>query len=234
MKPPDRQGQRGLSVVDDAAGLSGAIELALEASRSGACLVEELVEGPEITVNAFSADGVFHPLTVTDRLTADPPAFGVALAHAWPSSVATEACVVAARAAAEAVGIREGPTYTQLRVGPDGPRVLELAARLGGGHDAELCEVALGIDLSGLALAAALGEPAEVPVAEPVGGACVRFLVPPEGVLRRSKASVKPPRSTECWTSASTESPGGPTSPSGAVPTGPVTCSAGGSPGTTL
>ena len=184
VKPPDRQGQRGLSVVDDAAGLSGAIELALEASRSGACLVEELVEGPEITVNAFSADGVFHPLTVTDRLTADPPAFGVALAHAWPSSVATEACVVAARAAAEAVGIREGPTYTQLRVGPDGPRVLELAARLGGGHDAELCEVALGIDLSGLALAAALGEPAEVPVAEPVGGACVRFLVPPEGVLR--------------------------------------------------
>ena len=44
--------------------------------------------------------------------------------------------------------------------------------------------MALGIDLRGLALAAALGEPAEVPVAEHVGGACVRFLVPPEGVLR--------------------------------------------------
>ena len=184
VKPPDRQGQRGLSVVDDAGGLSGAIERALEASRSRACLLEELVEGPEITVNAFSADGVFHPLTVTDRLTADPPAFGVALAHAWPSAVATEACVDAARAAAEAVGVREGPTYTQLRVGPDGPRVLELAARLGGGHDAELCEVALGVDLNGLALAAALGERPGVPGAKPVGGACVRFLVPPEGVLR--------------------------------------------------
>jgi len=184
VKPPDRQGQRGLSVVDDATGLPRAIELAIEASRSGACLVEDLVEGPEITVNAFSAAGVFHPLTVTDRLTAEPPAFGVALAHAWPSAVATQACMEAARAAAEAVGIREGPTYTQLRIGPDGPCVLELAARLGGGHDAELCQAALGVDLNGLALGAAFGEPVAVPVPNPVGGACVRFLVPPEGILR--------------------------------------------------
>ena len=112
-----------------------------------------------MTVNAFSVDGVFHPLTVTDRLTADPPAFGVALAHAWPSAVVrplgrsvetTQSPVaVAARAAAEALGMRNGPTYTQLRLGPDGPHVIELAARLGGGHDAELCELALGVDLNG-------------------------------------------------------------------------------------
>jgi biotin carboxylase len=184
VKPPDRQGQRGLSFVDDAAGMPGAIELAIGASRGGACLVEELVEGPEITVNGFSATGVFHPLTITDRLTAEPPAFGVALAHAWPSVAATQACTEAARAAAEAVGVREGPTYTQLRVDADGPRVLELAARLGGGHDAELCQAALGVDLNGLALAAALGEPGEMPVPNPLGGACVQFLVPPEGTLR--------------------------------------------------
>ena len=60
---------------------------------------------------------------------------------------------------------------------------MELAARLGGGHDAELCRAALGIDLNELALAAALGEPADVPEPSPAGGACVRFLVPPEGVL---------------------------------------------------
>jgi argininosuccinate lyase len=61
---------------------------------------------------------------------------------------------------------------------------MELAARLGGGHDAELCRVALGVDLNGLALAAALGEPLEVPAPRPSGGAVVRFLVPPEGVLQ--------------------------------------------------
>jgi biotin carboxylase len=184
VKAPDRQGQRGLSLVTRPEDLPPAVEAAVASSRGNVALIEELVRGPEVTVNAVSVDGAFHPLTLTDRLVADPPAFGVALAHAWPSETAgPDAAEVAARAA-EALGIRNGPTYTQLRLGPDGPRVVELAARLGGGHDAELCRVALGVDLNGLALAAALGEPVSVPEPRPAGGACVRFLVPPEGELR--------------------------------------------------
>ena len=120
-------------------------------------LVEEHVDGPEMTVNAFSLDGDFAPLTVTDRLTAAPPAFGVALAHVWPSEHDTAAAVDVARAAVQAVGIRNGPSYTQVRLGPDGPVVMEVAARLGGGHDAELCRAALGVDLNALAVEAALG-----------------------------------------------------------------------------
>jgi biotin carboxylase len=162
--------------------LGPAIEAARAASRSGHVLVEELVEGPEVTVNAFSVDGEFFSLTVTDRLTAEPPAFGVALAHVWPS--AYETAVEVAKQAADALGIRDGPTYTQIRIGSGGPRVIELAARLGGGHDAELCQAALGVDLNNLALAVALGEPVEGPRSHArVGGACVRFLVAGEGTL---------------------------------------------------
>ena len=91
-----------------------------------------------------------------------------------------------AEAAAAAVGVRDGPTYTQVLVGPDGPRVGELAARLGGGHDAELCDAAVGVDLNQLAIAAALGEriyEGGLVPDELAGGACVRFLVPEPGVL---------------------------------------------------
>ena len=91
-----------------------------------------------------------------------------------------------AEAAAAAVGVRDGPTYTQVLVGPDGPRVGELAARLGGGHDAELCDAAVGVDLNRLAIAAALGEriyEGGLVPDELAGGACVRFLVPEPGVL---------------------------------------------------
>ncbi len=185
VKAPDRQGQRGLSLVRDRSELAAAVEEAMASSRTRVCMIEELVDGPEVTVNAFSRAGVFHPLTVTDRLTAEPPAFGVALAHVWPPKHADGAPGVA-EAAAAALGIREGPTYTQVRIGRDGPRVIELAARLGGGHDAELCHAALGVDLNGLALAAALGEEIapETLVATPrVGGAVVRFLVAPQGEL---------------------------------------------------
>ena len=137
-------------------------------------------------MNGFSADGAFHPLTVTDRLTADPPAFGVALAHAWPSEHDTVATVEVARAAVEALGIRHGPSYTQVRLAPGGPVVMEVAARLGGGHDAELCEAATGIDLNGLALDAALGRASNSLLQSPrapTGGAAVAFMVPPVGTL---------------------------------------------------
>ena len=190
VKPVDQQGQRGLSVVRDPAGLEAAIAAATAASRGGGYLIEELVEGPEVTVDAVSVDGVFVPLIVTDRLTADPPAHGVALAHVWPAGRDAGAAADAARAAAEALGVRDGPTYTQIRLGPDGPRVMELAARLGGGHDAELVEAVTGVSLNDLALDFALGTP---PAAPPPGnrlspgaapaGACVLFLVPPVGEL---------------------------------------------------
>ncbi len=187
VKAPDRQGQKGLVLVPDESMLADAFELALGESRSNVVLVEELVPGREVTVNAFSIDGRFTPLTVTDRVVAEPPAFGVALAHVWPSSLLAselDSAVEAARAAAEALGVRNGPSYTQIVVGERGAFVVELAARVGGGHDAELCAAAVGVDLNGLALAAALGEP----VADPqpfgaAGGACVRFLVPEPGEL---------------------------------------------------
>jgi biotin carboxylase len=190
IKAPDRQGQRGLTLVRSAEEVDAAVRVALDASRTATLLVEEHVSGREVTVNAFSAGGHFHPLTVTDRLTAPLPAFGVALTHAWPSELEPlqiGAVVEAASVAAAALGITEGPSYTQVLVGPEGVRVGELAARLGGGHDAELCRVALGVDLNGAALSAAVGEEvppsALAPVAR-VGGACVRFLVPPPGELQ--------------------------------------------------
>ena len=190
VKAPDRQGQRGLTLVGSAGEVEEAVKIALAASRSATLLVEEHVPGRELTVNAFSVGGHFHPLTITDRLTAPLPAFGVALTHAWPSELEPAqigAVVEAASAAARAVGIEDGPSYTQVLVGSEGPRVGELAARLGGGHDAELCRVALGVDLNGAALSAALGEEVSAaslaPVAR-VGGACVRFLVAPPGELR--------------------------------------------------
>jgi biotin carboxylase len=101
--------------------------------------------------------------------------------------VAVGAAIEAAREAAAALGVENGPTYTQVVVGDGDVRVVEVAARLGGGHDAELCEVALGIDLNELALAAALGEPipahALTPV-EPAEGAVTRFLTAEAGELK--------------------------------------------------
>jgi biotin carboxylase len=94
-----------------------------------------LGDGPEVTVQAFSLAGEFHPLT-------------------GPAAVAE----VATRAAA-VVGVREGPTSTRIRITGHGPQVIELAARLPSPEEVEVARVAAGIDLNALALKGALGEP---------------------------------------------------------------------------
>jgi biotin carboxylase len=185
VKAPDRQGQRGLSLVRTPEELEQAVAAAIGASRGQRCMIEQLVDGPEGTVVGFSSRGGFRGLVVTDRVVAEPPAFGVALAHVFPSSAPElERAVEIAGRAAEALGIANGPTYTQLRIGPEGPQVVELAARLGGGHDAELAEAVTGFPLNRATIAAALGEdppPNEAPRAP---AAVTRFLVAPPGELR--------------------------------------------------
>jgi len=189
VKAPDRQGQRGLALARGHEELGPAVERALAASRSGLCIIEQLEPGREATVIGFSLDGRYHALAVTDRRSASAPAFGVSLEHAWPSSLGEaelEKTVEIAGRAVTSLGIEQGPSYVQVIVSERGPLVVELAARLGGGHDAELVEAALGIELNGLALAAALGEAIDPQALVPkplAGGACTRFLIAPEGEL---------------------------------------------------
>jgi biotin carboxylase len=185
VKAPDRQGQKGLALVRERSELASAVEAARSVARSGIALVEELVDGPEVTVVGFSVAGVFTPALVTDRIVAEPPAFGVALAHVWPAKVSDTRVSDTASDAVSALGITDGPSYTQLRVGPDGPQVIEVAARLGGGHDAELAERVTGVRLNDLAIDCALGNPVASPEPQAlVGGAVTRFLVAPAGVLQ--------------------------------------------------
>jgi len=104
--------------------------------RKGRRLAEEAPGGAEVTVTASSNDGVFTPL------------LGAGVAAR-----------LAARAA-EALGVQHGLTSTRLRLGLEGPRVVELRTHVSD-REAELCRLLLGIDVHALALDAALGRPAE-------------------------------------------------------------------------
>ena len=190
VEAPDRTGDRAVGLVPDAAMIAAVAADALAESEGDYCLVEEFVGRRMLTVNAFSLDGRFVPLTVTDREQAPPPAFGVPLVHLWPAELAPDevgAAVETAGAAARALGVEHGPTTTQVLLGEQGPLVAKLSARVGGSHDAELCRVALGVDANALAVAIALGEEVRAQELAPVvrvGGACVRFLVAPPGALQ--------------------------------------------------
>jgi biotin carboxylase len=190
VEAPNRAGERGVALARDRDMLAAAAADALAGGRGEYCLVEELVGGRIVTVNAFSLRGRFVPLTITDREQAPSPAFGVPLAQVWPAALdpaEVGTAVEIAAAAARAVGVELGPTTTQVLLGEDGPLLAKLSARVGGGHDAELCRVALGVDLNSLAVTVALGgdvHPQSLAVTSGVEAACVRFLIAPAGELQ--------------------------------------------------
>jgi biotin carboxylase len=203
VKAPDRHGQRALTIARDQSSLEAALERARAATRGASVLVEELLDGPEVTVLGFVETGELTVFAVTDRLTAGEPAFGVALAQVWPSPHAEPAAEVARRAV-EALGIEEGPVCVQLRLSRGGPEVIDVAPRLGSDHDADLVLAATGIDLNRLALAAALGgalaPDVVAPSGEPqVGGAVTRFLVAPPGPLEAIEVPQGLPGVVRTW-----------------------------------
>jgi biotin carboxylase len=194
VKAADRQGQRAMSMVAGPDGLEAAASLARRGSRSGRVLFEAFTPGPEVTVNGFSLDGRFIPVAVTAREHFEGVP-GVAQRHVYPSGLDDAEAADAAEAAVAALGVRNGPTYTQLILSASGPRIMEVAARLGGGHDSEICRLAAGVDLAGVAVRAALGLPIAPADVEPQPrGACViEFLRAPVGELR---SATGPPEAT--------------------------------------
>ncbi|HKI92035.1 MAG TPA: hypothetical protein VJ986_07015 [Gaiellaceae bacterium] len=189
IEAPDRAGERGVGLALDREAVSAAARDAVEGTGGEYCLVEELVGGHVVTINGFLLGGRLVPLTVTDREPAPAPAFGVSLAHLWPADrepAEVGAAVELTSSAAAALGVADGPVSAQVLFSDSGPLLAKLSARVGGGHEGELCRAALGVDLDDLAVAAALGEPVDEERLVPhalAGGAAVRFLVAPPGEL---------------------------------------------------
>jgi biotin carboxylase len=192
VKPADRQGQRGIAFLRTPAALDEAADRARRASRSGRVLYERWIDAPEVTVNGFSRGGVFGAITVTDR-EHFPGAPGVALRHVLPARSGAREAAEAAGAAVEALGIGEGPSYVQLLLADAGPLVVEVAARLGGGHDSELALRCAGVDLAAAAVRAAIGDAVAASDLEPQMQAAgvIEFLAAPPG--RLSAARARPP-----------------------------------------
>jgi biotin carboxylase len=199
IKPTDGAAQRGVSDVQSRDEVALAVEHALRESRSGELIVEEHLSGLEYTVNAFVLGGVFHPVSVTLRELAPAPAVGICVAHRHPCGRSGEeiALIVdVVRRAALAIGIDAAPVYAQVRFGADGPRMIECGARLGGGSDAQLAQLVVGVDLMETVLDAALGlldgenlAPRAMP--EPHGHS--RFVIPtaPGRIVRADEGAVR-------------------------------------------
>lgn len=157
-------------------------------SRNGTVLVEEYMQGPEVSVEAIVVEGEPHILAITDKYITPPPYF-VELGHCEPSRLDGETQEKIRRVAAQAIkaiGIENAPAHVEIKVTEEGPKIVELAARLGGDFiTSKLVPLSTGIDMVGASVLLATGEKPDL-MPKWQRGATIHFIHAPEeaqGVL---------------------------------------------------
>src|SRR6201986_2685961 len=166
IKPLDSRGSRGVQRVAQVEDLSKAFMLARGHSPTERVMVEQYLEGPQVSTESIVIHGVCHTPGFSDRnyeyLERYVPFFienGGDLPSHLPADIQQKVKDLVGRAAA-AMGVTNGTVKGDIVVHKGEPYVIELAARLSGGF---FCtrEIPLntGVDFIGAAIRVALGEP---------------------------------------------------------------------------
>lgn len=149
VKPVDSQGQRGVFFLRDASDFPKYYSTSLSYSHRKAVIVEEYVDGPEVSVNAYAVDGKLAFYQTSDRIVFDQYPGGLVKEHRIPSKAIRdegEVCDLVQRVIAK-LKIQNGPAYFQIKLDKGYPKLIEVAARLDGCHLWKLIREYARIDL---------------------------------------------------------------------------------------
>lgn len=151
IKPVDNQGQRGVFLAESLAEARAGLANSLQFSRSRTLIIEEFLEGPEVSVNTFVVNGETVFNEVSDRLVVEGYAGGIPRGHIYPSVRCPETTRLETRELTvlcnHALGIENGPVYYQAILTRNGPRIVEATPRLDGCHMWRLIKTTGGVDL---------------------------------------------------------------------------------------
>ena len=135
VKPGDGWGSVNTRLVRDEAELREHFRVLASASYSfgirpsGEVLLEELVEGPLVSIETLTRGGMHEVLGITDRILGGRPFF-VELGGSFPAEVpGGDEAVGAALRALDAIGFDYGPAHTEVVLSKDGPKIIERRAR---------------------------------------------------------------------------------------------------------
>jgi biotin carboxylase len=143
-------------------------------------LVEEYLDGEEISIDSACFGGRIEPLVVAHKLVGFPPNF-LEMGHTVSADdpllndPEVRAVVIGAH---RAVGFDTGATHLELKLTSRGPRVVELNARLAGGLIPYLGRLTGGADLELAAATIACGSAPDLSGTEGAPVAAIRYFYP--------------------------------------------------------
>lgn len=162
VKPTDRSGSRGVEKAENVNGLPKALERACRESFQNKAIIEEFVEGREISVESISFASKHYVLQITDKVTTGAPFF-VELEHHQPSSLADDIknrVKTIVLKALDALHVQFGASHSELKITNDGDiKVIEIGARMGGDFiGSDLVRLSTGYDFLKGTIEVALGD----------------------------------------------------------------------------
>ncbi|MCL8014283.1 ATP-grasp domain-containing protein [Streptomyces sp. AS02] len=188
-KPVDLCAGMYVRRVDDEAQLAEMFRLLAEfpvnargQRRSPAVLLEELLDGPEVSVETVSHGGAVHLVGVTDKSIGGAPAF-IETGHMFPAALPLadiDAVEQTALGALKALGLTDGVVaHTEIKLTSAGPRLVEVNPRPAGNRITELVRHVTGIDLAAAFVDVALGREPDLGRTDTgLRSAAIGFLVP--------------------------------------------------------
>ena len=189
-KPVDSRGARGVLRLIPGVNLDWAFSYAQQFSPSSHVMVEEYLAGPQISTESVLLDGTGFTPGFIDRnyeyLERFAP-YMIENGGQQPSVLSKEEQEAVARLAEQAgiaMGITTGIAKGDMILTSQGPKVIEIAARLSGGWmSTDQIPLATGVDLIGAAIQLALGEKvaAENLLPRYHQGVAIRYFFPTPG-----------------------------------------------------
>lgn len=185
-KPADNSGSRGIYLVESLDQKEHAYEYSMKSSENHCILLEEYMEGPEVSVETFTLNSKVNIIAITDKITTGAPFF-VEMGHTQPSQHSEKEkkeISALAKQAVIALGIVNGPSHVEIKLTKNGPKIVEVGARLGGDCIAtHLTPLSTGVDLVELTILNSLGIFKSIP--KPTSNiAIIRYLTCSYGTIK--------------------------------------------------
>lgn len=185
-KPVDNAGSRGVVLIRSQEEVYEAFMYSSSNGRTGKVIIEEYLQGNEVSVEIIAVNGIIHILQITDKLTTGAPHF-VEMGHSQPCRLGEKNISKIkdlAERAVKSIGIKNGPAHVEIMLTEDGPKMIELGARMGGDCIAShLVPLSTGIDMVKATIQIALGEPVDLSQ-KFHEGAAIRFFDEKCGVIQ--------------------------------------------------
>ncbi|KAA3635291.1 MAG: ATP-grasp domain-containing protein [Bacteroidetes bacterium] len=161
MKPIDSHSSKGVIKVDSKKELLANFKVTSSFSSNGEVLVESFLSGPEVSVEALTFKGQTTIVQVTDKWITPYP-HTVELQHIQPSSLPKDTIVkihAIVKKAVKVLGLDNCGIHAELKITDQGPKMIEIAARLGGDYISSwLTLLSTGINMNKALAQIAMGQ----------------------------------------------------------------------------